>query len=102
MKVDCAEQLALLTQKALLRVGLSPAAKMLYLKGRFRRRGCGRRGRAVVSISGRTARPHKERPHPARPGQRGFKQQANPARGPSWRSYQAWFPCGIPAPEPPI
>jgi hypothetical protein len=33
--------------------GLSPAAKVLNLKGRFRCRGCGRKGRAVVSIKWR-------------------------------------------------
>jgi hypothetical protein len=33
--------------------GLSPAAKVLDLKGRFRCRGCGRKGRAVVSIKWR-------------------------------------------------
>jgi len=52
VKVDCAtcHHVALLTPEALLRVGPSPAAKELDLKGRFRCRGCGRRGRAVVSI----------------------------------------------------
>jgi hypothetical protein len=40
----------LLTPEALVRAGLSPAAKVLDLKGRFRCRGCGRKGRAVVSI----------------------------------------------------
>src|SRR5271166_5368706 len=43
---------ALLTPEALLRAGLTPAAKVLDLKGRLRCRGCGRKGRAVVSISG--------------------------------------------------
>jgi hypothetical protein len=41
---------ALLTPEALPRVGLSPAAKVLDLKGRLRCRGCGRKGRAVVPI----------------------------------------------------
>ena len=52
VKVDCAacHQVALLTREALLRVGLSPAAKLLDLKGRLRCRGCGRKERAVVSI----------------------------------------------------
>ena len=52
MKLDCAacHHVALLTPGALLRVGLSPAAKVLDLKERFR--GCGR-GRAVVSIKWR-------------------------------------------------
>jgi hypothetical protein len=39
--------------EALLRVGLNPAAKVLDLKGRLRCRGCGRKGRAVVSIKWR-------------------------------------------------
>jgi hypothetical protein len=39
--------------EALLRIGLSPAAKVLDLKGRLRCRGCGRKGRAVVSIKWR-------------------------------------------------
>ena len=54
MKVDCAacQHVALLTPEALLRVGLSPAAKVLDLKTRLRCRGCGR-GRAVVSIKWR-------------------------------------------------
>src|SRR5580693_1213124 len=38
---------ALLTPEALLRVGRRPSAKVLDLKGRFRCRGCGRKGRAV-------------------------------------------------------
>lgn len=46
-------QVALLTPEALLRVGLSPAAKLLDLKGRLRCRGCGRKERAVVSIKWR-------------------------------------------------
>jgi len=52
VKVDCAawQHVALLTPERLLKVGLSPAAKVLDLKGRFRCRRCGRRGRAVVSI----------------------------------------------------
>ena len=55
VKVDCAacHHVALLTPEALLRVGLSRAAKVLDLKGRFRCRGCGRKGRAVVSIKWR-------------------------------------------------
>ena len=39
--------------EALLRQGLSPAAKILDLKGRLRCRGCGRKGRAVVSVKWR-------------------------------------------------
>jgi hypothetical protein len=52
LKVDCAacHHVALLTPEALLRVGLSPSAKVLSLQGRLRCRGCGRKGRAVVSI----------------------------------------------------
>jgi hypothetical protein len=55
VKVDCeaCHHIALLTPEALLRVGLSRAAKVLDLKGRFRCRGCGRKGRAVVSIKWR-------------------------------------------------
>jgi hypothetical protein len=55
VKVDGAacHHVALLTPEALLRVGLSPAAKVLDLKGRLRCRGCGRKGRAVVSIKWR-------------------------------------------------
>lgn len=54
-KVDCAacHHVALLTSDALLRVGLSPTAKVLDLQGRLRCRGCGRKGRAVVSIKWR-------------------------------------------------
>jgi hypothetical protein len=50
--VDCAacHHDALLTPEALLGAGLSPAEKVLDLKGRLRCRGCGRKGRAVVSI----------------------------------------------------
>jgi len=40
----------LLTPEALLRVGLRPGVKVHDLKGRLRCRGCGRKGRAVVSI----------------------------------------------------
>jgi hypothetical protein len=52
VKVDCAAcyHVALLTQEVLLRAGLSPTAKVLDLKERLRCRGCGRKGRAVVSI----------------------------------------------------
>jgi len=55
VKIGCANchHVALLTQTALLRAGLSPAAKVLDLKGRFRCRGCGGKGRAVVSIKWR-------------------------------------------------
>ena len=41
---------ALPTPEALLRAGLSAAAKVLDLKGRLRCRGCGRNGRSVVSV----------------------------------------------------
>jgi hypothetical protein len=55
VKLDClaCHHVALLTQDALLRVGLSPAAKVLDLKERLRCRGCGRKGRTVVSIKWR-------------------------------------------------
>ena len=55
VKVDCAacHNVALLTPGALMRMGLSPAAKVLDLKARLRCRGCGRKGRAVVSIEWR-------------------------------------------------
>jgi hypothetical protein len=55
VKVDCAacHRVALLRPEALLRQGLSPAAKVVDLKGRLRCRGCGRKGRAVVSIKWR-------------------------------------------------
>ena len=48
LKVDCAacHHVALLTPEALLRAGLSPAAKVLDLKGRLRCRGCCTKGRA--------------------------------------------------------
>jgi hypothetical protein len=41
---------AVLTPEALLSLGLSAAAKVLDLKERLRCRGCGAKGRAVVSI----------------------------------------------------
>jgi len=52
VKIDCAacHHVALLTPEALRRVGLSAAAKSSTSKGRLRCRGCGRKGRAVVSI----------------------------------------------------
>jgi hypothetical protein len=52
VKVDCVacHHVALLTLEFLLRLGLSPQAKVLDLKGRVRCRGCGARERAVVSI----------------------------------------------------
>jgi ribosomal protein S27E len=54
-KVDCAacQHVALLTPAARLRLGLSAGAKVLDLKSRFRCRGCGAKGRAVVSIEWR-------------------------------------------------
>jgi hypothetical protein len=57
--MDCAacHHVALLTPDALLRVGLNPAAKVLDLKGRFRCRGCGRKGeRSFRSGGGGRAR----------------------------------------------
>jgi hypothetical protein len=52
VKVDCTacHHVALLTPEFLLRIGLSPGTKVLDLKERVRCRGCGKRGRAVVSI----------------------------------------------------
>jgi hypothetical protein len=52
VKVDCASyhHVALLTPEFLLRLGLSPRTKVLDLTGRVRCRGCGARGRAVVSV----------------------------------------------------
>jgi hypothetical protein len=53
--VDCAacHHVALLTPEALLGAGLRPSAKLLDLKGRLRCRGCGKEGRAVVSVKWR-------------------------------------------------
>ncbi len=55
VKVDCAacQHVALLTPEFLRRLGLSPEAKVLDLKERVRCRGCGAKGRAVVSIKWR-------------------------------------------------
>jgi hypothetical protein len=55
VKVDCpaCHHVAPLPPEALLRAGLSPAAKVLDLKGRPRCRGCVRKGRAVVSVKWR-------------------------------------------------
>jgi ribosomal protein S27E len=52
VKVDCAacHHVAGLAPEFLLRLGLSPQTKVLDLKERVRCRGCGKRGRAVVSI----------------------------------------------------
>jgi hypothetical protein len=52
VRIDCAacHHVALLTPEALLRLGLSAAAKVLDLNGRLRCRGCGRKGPAVVSV----------------------------------------------------
>jgi hypothetical protein len=44
---------ALLAPEALMRLGLGPGAKVLDLKERVRCRGCGAKGRAVVSIKWR-------------------------------------------------
>jgi hypothetical protein len=44
---------ALLTPEFLLRLALSPQAKVLDLKKRVRCRGCGAKGRAVVSVKWR-------------------------------------------------
>jgi hypothetical protein len=51
VKVDCTcGHTALLAPAFLSRLGLSPRDKVLDLQGRVRCRGCGARGRAVVSI----------------------------------------------------
>jgi ribosomal protein S27E len=52
VKVDCAAcyHVALLTHDFLLRLGLSPHTKVLELTGRVRCRGCGAKGRAIVSV----------------------------------------------------
>jgi ribosomal protein S27E len=52
VKVDCAacHHVALLAPVFLLKLGLSPQTKVLDLKERVRCRGCGARGRAVVSV----------------------------------------------------
>lgn len=52
VKIECAacHHVALLTPAALLKLGLSPAAKVLDLTMRVRCRGCGVRGRAAVSV----------------------------------------------------
>ena len=52
VQVDCAacSHTALLTPAFLARLGLGPREKVLDLKDRVRCRGCGVRGRAVVSI----------------------------------------------------
>jgi hypothetical protein len=52
VKVDCAacSHTALLPTAFLARLGLSPQDEVLDLKNRVKCRGCGARGRAVVSI----------------------------------------------------
>jgi hypothetical protein len=53
--VDCAacHPVALLAPEFRLQLGRSPQTKVLDLKERVRCRGCGKRGRAVVSIKWR-------------------------------------------------
>lgn len=55
VKVDCAacHHVALLTPEFMRLLGLSARAKVLDLEWRVRCRGCGARGRAVVSIKWR-------------------------------------------------
>jgi hypothetical protein len=55
VRVDCAtcHHVALLAPVFLLKLGLSPGAKVLDLKQRVRCRGCGARERADVSIKWR-------------------------------------------------
>jgi hypothetical protein len=58
VKIDCAmcSHTALLTREFLSSQGLEPYRKVLDFQDRVRRRGCGVRGRAVVSIKwGRSA-----------------------------------------------
>ena len=57
VKVDCAacHHMALVTPDFLLRLGLNPQTKVPDLKERVRCRGCGKKGRAVVSIKWRRA-----------------------------------------------
>ena len=52
VQVDCAacHHVALLTPDFLLKLGLSAQTKVLDLKARVRCRGCGAKGRAVVSV----------------------------------------------------
>jgi ribosomal protein S27E len=52
VKIDCAacHHVALMTPAALLKLGLSPVAKVLDLTLRVRCRACGVRGRAAVSV----------------------------------------------------
>jgi hypothetical protein len=60
--VDCAtcRHVALLTPEVLLRMGLSPAARVLDLKGRLRCRGCGRRGASgCFNLGSRSIRRHR-------------------------------------------
>ena len=47
------QHVALLTPEMLLRLGMAPGEKVLDLKARLRCRGCGRKGRAVVSVKWR-------------------------------------------------
>jgi hypothetical protein len=55
VKIDCVacHHVALLPPEFLLRLGISAHAKVLDLKERVRCRGCGGRGRAVVSVKWR-------------------------------------------------
>jgi hypothetical protein len=60
VRVDCAacHHVALLTPAFLLRLGLSPSAKVLDLKSRVRGRGCGVRGLAANDPYGATRVAH--------------------------------------------
>jgi hypothetical protein len=55
VKVDCAacQHVARLTSDVLLRRGVPPGEKVPDLRGRLRRRECGKKGRAAVSIKWR-------------------------------------------------
>jgi hypothetical protein len=59
VKVDCAafHHVALLTPEALLRVGLTPAAKVLGLNGRLRCRGWGKITEALGQATERAGPP---------------------------------------------
>jgi len=63
VKIDCAgcSHTALLAPAVLNQLGLSPRDKVLDLKKRVRCRGCGARGRAVISIKWPSQSPDRSR-----------------------------------------
>ena len=86
VKVDCAtcHHVALLTRGALLKLGLSPATKVLDLNMRVRCRGCGARWRAVVSA--RWGHPRVSRDDsPVRSGKSDAAYKVSPAFGTQFR-----------------